>query len=186
MVIEPRARATLEGLTREPAKAELIGGSIVRLAPTGRKPNRVAGRIYRSLDDYAERSGRGEAFTDNMGFTLPVLPSGRQSFAPDAASYAGPLPADAMRFIEGPPTLAVEVRSQTDQGTAAEEAMAAKRRDYCAAGTAVVWDVDPAAERIHVYRTDSVQPAATYARGQLAEAEPAAPGWRVAVDWIFS
>jgi len=36
----------------------------------------------------------------------------------------------------------------------------------------VVWDVDPIAECIHVYR-------ATDRRGQLAEAEPAVPGWQV-------
>lgn len=128
MAIGSQARETLEDLAREPAKVELIGGTIVRLRPTGRKPNRVAGRIFRILDDHAEQSGRGEAFTDNMGFTVPVLPSGRQSFAPNAAYYVGPPPADAMRFIEGPPTLAVEVRSQTDHGPLAEEAMAAKRR----------------------------------------------------------
>ena len=33
--------------------------------------------------------------------------------------------------------------------------MAAKRADYFAAGTAVVWDVDPVAELIHVYRADT-------------------------------
>jgi hypothetical protein len=26
----------------------------------------------------------------------------------------------------------------------------------------------------------------SYRRGDTAEAEPAVPGWRVAVDWIFS
>ena len=39
-----------------------------------------------------------------------------------------------MRFIEGPPTLAVEVRSENDYGDAAEREMAAKRADYFAAG----------------------------------------------------
>ena len=64
--------------------------------------------------------------------------------------------------------------------------MADKRADYFAAGTLVVWDVDPLAECIHVYRsTDPANPT-TYRRGQVAEAEPAVPGWRVAVDWIFS
>jgi len=56
----------------------------------------------------------------------------------------------------------------------------------CAAGTLVVWDVDPLAESIHVFRsTDPTNPT-VYRRGQIAEAEPAVPGWRVAVDWIFS
>lgn len=42
-------RATLEDLARTPGKAELIGGRIVPLMPTGLRPNLVAGRIYRSL-----------------------------------------------------------------------------------------------------------------------------------------
>jgi Uma2 family endonuclease len=181
-----QARATLQDLYREPGKAELIGGRIVHLMATGVKPNRVAGRIYRSLDDYAEKAGRGVAHTDNMGFAVPMLASGRESFSPDAAYYVGPLPQNRMRFIEGPPTFAAEVRSEGDYGDAAEEELAEKRADYFAAGTLVVWDVDPIAECIHVYRSTAPTQPITYRRGQMAEAEPAVPAWRVAVDWIFA
>jgi transposase len=41
-----QSKATLDDLFRTPEKAELIGGRIVHLSATGRKPNRVAGRIY--------------------------------------------------------------------------------------------------------------------------------------------
>jgi Uma2 family endonuclease len=180
-----QARATLDDLYREPGKAELIGGRIVQLMATGYAPNRVAGRIFRSLDDYADQTGQGVACTDNMGFAIPELPSGRESFSPDAAYYVGPLPANRMRFIEGPPTLAIEVRSEGDYTAAADAEMAAKRADYFAAGTAVVWDVDPVNARILVYRSTAPDQPVTYARGGTAEAEPAVPGWRVAVDWIF-
>jgi Uma2 family endonuclease len=178
-------RATLNDLFREDGKAELIGGRIVHHMPTGFKPNRVAGRIYRSLDDHAEATRRGVATTDNMGFAIPELPSGRESFSPDAAYYDGPMPADLMCFIEGPPTLAVEVRSENDHGPGAESARAAKRADYFVAGTAVVWDVDPEAELIHSYRASDPTHPTTLGRGQLAEAEPAVPGWRLDVDWTF-
>ena len=81
---------------------------------------------------------------------------------------------------KGPPTLAVEVRSEGDYGPAAESRLAAKRADYFEAGTAVVWDVDPVADLIHVYRpTDPAHPS-SYNRGEFAEAEPALPGWRPA------
>jgi Uma2 family endonuclease len=96
------------------------------------------------------------------------------------------MPANLMRFIEGPPTFAAEVRSENDFGPAAEAAMADKRADYFAAGTLVVWDVDPLAECVHVYRASTPMQPLTYQHGQVAEAEPAVPGWRVAVDWIFS
>jgi Uma2 family endonuclease len=180
-----QARATLDDLYRTPGKAELIGGSIVHFMATGRIPNRVAGRIFRSLDDYAGQCGKGEAYTDNMGFAVAELPSGRESFSPDASYYDGTFPADGMLFIEGAPTFAAEVRSASDYGDAAEAAMAEKRIDYFAAGTKVVWDVDPETACIHVYKAaDPVLPI-TFKRGQIADAEPAVPGWSVAVDWIL-
>jgi Uma2 family endonuclease len=180
-----QARATLDDLYRTPGKAELIGGRIVHLTATGRRPNRVAGRIFRSLDDHADKTKRGEAYTDNMGFAVPLMPSGRESFSPDTAYYVGPFPKNVMRFISGPPTLGVEVRSDGDYGDAAEDEMAEKRADYFAAGTLVVWDVDPVAECVHVYRASDPTRPTTYRRGQEAEAEPAVPGWKVSVDWIF-
>jgi Uma2 family endonuclease len=177
--------ATLDDLARVADKAELIDGRIEVLMPTGRKPGRVAGRIYRSLDDYATQSGRGEAFPDNVGFAVPRLSSGRESFAPDASYHLGPFPADPMRFLEGPPTLAVEVRSENDYTPSAETALAAKRADYFEAGTAIVWDVDSIAECIHIHRAEKPDPPTTLRRGQIVEAEPLLPGWRVDVNWIF-
>ena len=177
--------ATLADLARTPGKAELIGGRIVPLMPTGLRPNLIAGRIYRSLADYIDAAGRGVALTDNMGFAVPRLPSGRESFSPDVAYYGGPFSAEDMRFIPGPPTLAVEVRGEGDHGTAAERAMAAKRADYFAAGTLVVWDVDSIAGCVHAYHGDAPDQPTTFVEGQDAEAEPAVPGWRIAVGRIF-
>jgi Uma2 family endonuclease len=63
--------------------------------------------------------------------------------------------------------------------------MADKRADYFAAGTLVVWDVDPEAEVIHAYRaTDPARPT-IFTRGRQADAEPILPGWRVDVDRVF-
>ena len=179
-------RATIEDLYREPGKAELVNGSIVRLMPTGLGPNYAAGQIYRSLADFASASGTGFAGTDGLAFTVGPLRSGRESFCPDASFFPRELVKDFMRFVAGPPALAVEVRSERDYGPAAEVAMALKRADYFEAGTKVVWDVDPVARRISVFRTPTEQPDAVYSPGEEAEAEPAVPGWRVSVDWIFA
>jgi Uma2 family endonuclease len=168
-----------------PGKAELIGGRIVRLMPTGYRPNLVAFHIARSLDDYARATGRGVVFTDNMGFAVPVLSSGRQSFSPGAAYYEGPPPGDDLDFVQGPPTLAVEVRSKGDHGEAAEQAMTAKRADYFEAGTLVVWDVDLRADCIRSYRSDAPDSPLVFSRDKVAEAEPAVPGWRVAVEELL-
>jgi Uma2 family endonuclease len=181
-----QVRATLDDLYRVEGKAELIGGRIVRYMATGRRPSRVASRIFRSLDDHAEQTGRGEVYTGNIGFAVDELSSGRESFSPDASFYSGTFPANEMRFIEGPPTFAVEVRSESDYTNAAEAEMAAKRGDYFEAGTRVVWDVDPVSNLIHAYRPDAASQPVTFGLGQTADAEPAVPGWRVAVDAIFA
>ncbi|MEO6810186.1 MAG: Uma2 family endonuclease [Isosphaeraceae bacterium] len=185
MAISAHTKATLDDLLRVDGKAELIGGRIVRFMPSGHQPSQAAFEIAVSLREHARQAGLGVAYADGMGFAVPKLPSGRESFAPDAAYYVGPLPARRMRFAEGPPTFAVEVRSENGYGPAAEAAMAAKRADYFAAGTLAVWDVDPLAELIHVYRSNAPDQPATYARGQTAEAEPAVPGWRLEVDAVF-
>jgi Uma2 family endonuclease len=90
-----------------------------------------------------------------------------------------------VRFVEGPPTFAVEVRREGDHGPASEIEMAAKRADYFEAGTLVVWGVDPIAERVHVYRAAGPNQAESRARGWDVDAERAVPGWRVAVDRVF-
>ncbi len=179
------ARATISDLEKVEGKAELIDGRVVHYMPTGHLPNRVAFRIARSLDDHAESTARGLVFTGTMGFAVPELSSGRESFSPDASYYVGPAPEDPMRFVRGAPTFAAEVRSETDYGPAAEREIAAKRSDYFEAGTAVVWDVDPIARTIRKYRAESPAEPTSFGRGEEADAEPAVPGWRIPVDRLF-
>ena len=181
----PSRPATLDDLLKVEGKAELIGGRIVRFMPTVYQPNRVAGRIFRSLDEHAEATGQGVAFTDSMGFGVPKLPSGRESFSPDASFYVGPPPANRMKFVRGAPTFAVEVRSEGDYDQAAEAAMVAKRNDHFQAGTVVVWDVDSIAECVWKYQATSPDQPVRFNRGDLADAEPAVPGWRMPVDRMF-
>ena len=178
--------AMLDDLLRLEGKAELINGRVFSLMPTGRRPNLVAGRIFRSLAAHVEALEIGEAYTNNMGFTVPELSSGRLIFSPDVSYYVGPFPPNVMRFVEGPPTFAVEVRSEGDHGPTAEAEMAAKRADYFEAGTRVVWDVDPIAETIRVHRAGVPVLVEGFSRGQEVDAEPSVPGWRAAVPAIFA
>lgn len=91
-----------------------------------------------------------------------------------------------MKFFSGAPVFAVEVRSEGDYGNRAERAMVQKRADYFAAGTIVVWDVDLLSEDVvRVYRACDPENPTIYGRGELAEAEPAVPDWKMAVDDLF-
>jgi Uma2 family endonuclease len=180
-----QSRATVEDLYKAEGKAELIGGRIVHPMASGFWPGEVASAISDALKAYARATGVGVGTRDGVGYVVPELPSGRESFAPDAAYFAGPVPERWMRFIEGPPTLAVEVRSENDYTPSAEQDMAEKRADYFAAGTLVVWDVDPIGETVAVYRSDAPTTPTILRRGDVADAEPAVPGWRMAVDDVF-
>lgn len=179
-----RTRATIEDLYHVPenGKAEIVNGELVRMSPTGDMPSRASGIIYVSLFQYERQTKRGYAYPDNAGFIVN-LPS-RNSFSPDAAFHTGKR--TGMKFLEGAPVFAVEVRSEEDYGSSAERALAQKRADYFAAGTQVIWDVDLLSEDVvKVYRTTNPATPAIYRRGELAEAEPAVPGWRMPVDDLF-
>lgn len=184
--VTAKGTATLDDLNRVDGKAELIAGRIIHLMPTGLRPGLVSRKICNSLETHTQVSHRGMAIPDNIGFAVPELPSGRESFAPDAAYYDGLLPDDDMDFIPGAPSFAVEVRSKGDYGPAAEREMAAKRLDYFDAGTSVVWDVDTKAECVHSYRADAPDRPIIFRKGEVADAEPAVPGWRIAVDEVFA
>jgi len=91
-----------------------------------------------------------------------------------------------MGLVAGPPTLAVEVRSKTDDGASAEAAMAAKRADYFQAGNLAVWDVDPRNECVRSYSIGAPDRAAFFSKGHVADAGPAVKGWQMAVEDIFA
>ena len=150
--------------------------------PTGDAPGYASDEIFVSLREYARRTGFGRAVADNKGFRVQ-LPN-RESFSPDAAFFVGPR--FGMRFFEGAPIFATEVRSEGDYGPQAEREMAQKRADYFAAGTQVVWDVDLLSEDVvKVYQANAPTAPTVYRRGQLAEAEPAVPEWAMPVDDLF-
>ena len=182
MTLQTETPATMEDLYRADGKAELVNGEVVHMSPTGGWPGYASDVILVSLFEYARRTGRGRAVGDNKGFTVN-LPH-RASLSPNAAFYVGPDP--GMRFFDGAPLFAAEVRSENDYGPAAEKAMAEKRADYFAAGTLVVWDVDLLSpDVVRAYRSTAPGSPTVYRRGDTAEAEPAVPGWRMAVNDLF-
>jgi Uma2 family endonuclease len=182
MATQASTAELVAALYRIDGKAEIVAGEIVLMSPTGGLPSSAAAAIYRSLWEYARRVKTGRAYTDNTGF-LVDLPQ-RKSFSPDASFYVGPPPGP--KFLQGAPVFAAEVRSEDDYGAAAERAMAAKRADYFAAGTRVVWDVDVLREElIRAYGATAPDMPTVYRRGERAQAETVLPGWSFPVDDLF-
>jgi Uma2 family endonuclease len=180
-----KTQATVEDLYRVPenGKAELVRGELVRMSPTGGLPSRASGEIYVSLRQYERSTKSGYAFPDNAGFVVN-LPN-RGSFSPDAAYYVGQLKGG--KFLDGAPVFAAEIRSENDYGPAAEREMAEKRSDYFAAGTQVVWDVDVLQDHVvRVYVASDPDHPRVFGRGEVADAEPALPGWKMPVDDLYA
>ena len=179
--------ATLDDLMKVDGKAELISGRIVTFMPSGYWPVEVAIRITFSLRKYVDSGAPGKVIADPTayGFDDP-LPSGRQSFCPDVSFYTGRLPKKHMGYIRGFPIFAVEVRSESDYGPAMDREYEEKRNDYFTAGTEIVWDVDPIAETIAAYRAGDPTTPIVYRLGDVADAEPVLPGWRLNVDELFA
>jgi Uma2 family endonuclease len=171
--------ATIADLERVSGKAEIVNGKLVLMSATSGYHGMAALNIATSLKLYQRAVGGGAAYGDNVAFAV----SETRSFSPDAAWHPEPA---TRRLVPSAPLLAVEVRSESNYGPAAEREMAWKRADYFAAGTQVVWDVDVLREElIRVYRADDPEHPVIYRRGEVAEAEPAVPGWRFPVDELF-
>lgn len=152
---------------------ELVRGSIVREPPPGYGHGSVQLRIGALLDEWVRQRDLGDVLTET-GFVLSRDPDTVR--APDVAFVAKhrvPRPAERRGYFEGAPDLAVEVRSPSDD----DRAMAAKAREYLAAGARMVWVVDPEAETVTVHRPDS-PPRGIGRRGMLDGGE-VIPGFAV-------
>jgi Uma2 family endonuclease len=180
-----KTKATLEDLYHVPdnGKAEIVNGEVITMSPTGYLPGYAGGEIFASLREYARRMKTGLATPDNVGYSVN-LPH-RESFSPDAAFYTGQ--PTGMKFLQGAPIFAAEVRSEGDYGPKAEHLISQKRADYFQSGTLVVWDVDLLSDEVvKVYHAPDPKNPTIYHRGEVAEAEPAVPGWSMPVDDLFA
>jgi Uma2 family endonuclease len=183
MNIAPLGReATLEDLWEFEGPAELIDGEIVPLTGTQFGPGEAAFRIRLSLHEHARANGGGWPVSEGVTFVLHTPRT--QAFVPDVSWFVGEVRSNEV--VTGAPALAVEVRSNGDYGPTAERKMSLKRDLYFAAGTEVIWDVDVLREGwIRVYHADDPTHPVVFARGEIADAEPAVRGWRFPVDALF-
>ena len=172
----------IQQLYQTEGKAEIINGEIIEMPPTGFEPGRAGFNVSLRLKEYERQTQTGVVVPDNVAFKVN-LPN-RKSFSPDASFHIGKK--TGMKFLEGAPVFAVEVRSENDYGKKAEAAIKQKRHDYFAAGTKVVWDVDLLSEDvIKSYTSENPDTPKIFRRGEIANAEPALPDWNMAVDELF-
>lgn len=158
---------------------ELVGGRLRVMSPAGGRHGRIAARITGRLDPFVESTNCGAVLAAETGFLIASEPDTVR--APDVA-FVG---ADRVHlipergFVKGYPDLAVEVLSPDDRRADIDE----KAADWLAAGTRIVWVVDPGARTITVHRA-GVAPRIVGAGGTVT-GEDVLPGFVLPVDVPF-
>jgi Uma2 family endonuclease len=177
------AIVTAEEFARIPdddARYELVAGAIVRMSPVGAMHGMVATRLARALDQYVADNRLGVVLSET-GFKLAARPDTVR--APDLAFIRRDrLPHDRLpsAFWNGPPDLAVEVRSPEDRHTA----LYAKAAEYLSYGVRLVWLIYPA-ERIATVFAPGLVPVVLQSDGSLTGAD-VIPGFSCRVAELFT
>jgi Uma2 family endonuclease len=123
---------------------ELINGEIVEKV-TSFTPSKIAARIVRFIGN----------FSDGIGYVTGAdgsyILSPAYEVMPDVGYISKErLPQEPERAVEGPPDLAVEVKSPTDS----KRELRQKAEVYLRFGTKIVWLVFPDEQRVEVYVPD--------------------------------
>jgi Uma2 family endonuclease len=131
-------------------QVELVRGRLVVREPPGTRHGAIAAKLGYYLSDFAQRHALGIVFAQDTGFKIARNPDTVR--APDVAfvrrERADQIPARG--YAEVSPDLLAEVLSPDD--SPAE--VLAKVADWLAAGTQLVWLVDPQRSEVRVYRHD--------------------------------
>jgi Uma2 family endonuclease len=146
-----RNRVTALEFLSHPAASgpsELVRGEVRVMTPASGAHGLLAGRVFAALNAFVESHGLGVCFPDNTGFELPGLDDTVRS--PDAAFIRTErVPPDGIDagWVRVAPDLIVEILSPSETAASLEE----KLQDYRAAGTTLVWVIDPAARIVLVH-----------------------------------
>lgn len=183
MVAKPRP-VTADELLEIPDdgfRYELVRGVLRKMAPSGARHGRTAGKVAMSLMNHVAANNLGEVFIAEAGFLLASEPDHVR--APDAAFVRRQRVEEVGvvdGFWPGPPDLAVEVISPHDRYTEVEE----KVDDWLAAGAAMVVVVNPR-NRTATVRMPGLGPVILTEQDSLSGGE-VVPGWSMPVADIFA
>ena len=158
---------------------DLWDGEVIEMAPAGADHGAIASEVGRLVANYNRERRLGRTYAAETGFILDEVR--QRVLGPDVAFVTrSRVPASSQGgFFRGAPDLAVEVRSPSNSA----REMATKANGYLAAGTRLVWVVDPDSRTVTVYRPDR-SPVELASEGYL-DGYDVLPGFRVAVAAIF-
>lgn len=142
--------ADLERMSIPDKQVELIRGHLIVREPPGSWHGAIAANLAYFLNDFVRREGFGVVFAQDTGFKIASDPDTVR--APDVA-FVG---RERMGLIGRrgyaalAPDLLAEVLSPDDRPAE----VLAKVADWLAAGTKLVWVIDPERSEARVYRQD--------------------------------
>jgi len=177
---------------RDDVRQELVRGEVRSMTPAGGWHATVGDNLYGPLREFVRARRLGRCVFDGAGFLLPLPPElqrrsrdGRPRDtvrSPDVAFVRAarvPLGGFGPGWILLAPDLAVEVLSPSETTSDTGEKLA----DYRAAGTPLVWVVDPAKRLVAVYAADA--PVRWLREGDTLDGGAVVPGFTLAVEALF-
>jgi Uma2 family endonuclease len=173
--------AEFELLPDTEERRELVRGRLVREPPAGYEHGRLGSRLLLRVARHVEERALGETLGSETGFILfedpPTVRAPDVAFVsagrvPDAGSRAG--------FARLAPDLAVEVVSPSNRLSEIQD----KALDYLAAGSRLVWVLEPEGKRVVVYRTR--EDIRILMEGDVLDGEDVLPGFSVPVAELFA
>jgi len=129
---------------------ELVRGRLVVREPPGTYHWAIAANLAYYLSDFVQRHGSGAIFAQDTGFKIASDPDSVR--APDVAFVARERTGliRSRGYAELAPDLLAEILSPDDRPAE----VLAKVADWLAAGTRIVWVIDPQRRDARVYRQD--------------------------------
>jgi Uma2 family endonuclease len=160
-------------------RTELVRGALIVREPAGGRHGLVAVNLAAELVAHVKRTGAGAVFAAETGFKLASNPDTVR--APDVAFITrerlpDPLPAG---FPALAPDLVVEVLSPDDRPRDVQ----AKVADWLAAGTRLVWIVDPERRTARVLRDNGSEAIVT--ASAALDGETVLPGFTCTLGTIL-
>ena len=172
---------TGEELLRYPdlGPCELVDGRIVPLTPTRPEHGEVELDLGSELRAWARLSGRGRAFSGEVGIYIRRNPDTVRAADLVYISNERFAQRGKSSYLNVAPELVVEVLSPTDR----KGDIVTKIKDYLSVGVDRVWIVDSKRQCIFAYRPDTeVQ---QFKVGDVLRDEELLPGFRLPVEDLF-
>lgn len=162
-------------------RQELIRGEVVSMSLAGGEHGKVALEIGRLISNHVKPLGLGKTYAAETGFIVEHNPDTvRGADVAFVSIERLALITNRKKHIPFGPDLAVEVRSPNDRDDEVEE----KTRMWLAAGSLLVWVVDPESRTVEVHRPGS-EPV-TLRDDQEIDAGDVIPGFRCRVADFFA